>query len=73
MSIGQVASSSVERRDVYSKVTWRLIPFFCLCYLAAYLDRINVGLAKLQMTQDLGFSEAVYGLGAGLFLSVISF
>ena len=53
--------------DVYRKVTWRLIPFFCLCYLAAYLDRINVGLAKLQMLDDLKFSETVYGLGAGLF------
>ena len=56
-----------ELQDAYRKVTWRLVPFFCLCYLAAYLDRINVGLAKLQMLSDLGFSEAVYGLGAGLF------
>ena len=56
-----------ERRELYGRVTWRLVPFFCLCYLAAYLDRINVGLAKLQMQQDLGFSETVYGLGAGLF------
>ena len=56
-----------KQQDIYSKVTWRLVPFFCLCYLAAYLDRINVGLAKLQMQQDLGFSETVYGLGAGLF------
>jgi sugar phosphate permease len=38
-----------ERRQLYGRVTWRLVPFFCLCYLAAYLDRINVGLAKLQM------------------------
>lgn len=56
-----------ELQGAYAKVTWRLVPFFCLCYLAAYLDRINVGLAKLQMLNDLGFSEAVYGLGAGLF------
>ena len=60
-----------EQRQLYGRVTWRLVPFFCLCYLAAYLDRINVGLAKLQMQQDLGFSETVYGLGAGLFLSLI--
>jgi MFS family permease len=52
---------------VYKKITWRLIPFLCLCYLAAYLDRINIGLAKLQMSVDLQFSETVYGLGAGLF------
>ncbi|VVM92573.1 Putative metabolite transport protein NicT [Pseudomonas fluorescens] len=51
----------------YRRVTWRLIPFLCLCYLAAYLDRINVGFAKLQMLTDLQFSSAAYGLGAGLF------
>lgn len=56
-----------NQQDVYLRVTWRLVPFFCLCYLAAYLDRINVGLAKLQMLHDLSFSETVYGLGAGLF------
>ena len=49
------------------KITWRLIPFLFLCYLAAYLDRVNVGFAKLQMQKELGFSETVYGLGAGIF------
>ena len=38
-----------------------------LCYVVAYLDRVNVGFAKLQMLEDLGFSDTVYGLGAGLF------
>jgi MFS family permease len=52
---------------IYRKVTWRLIPFLCLCYLAAYLDRINVGFAKLQMLDTLHMSETAYGLGAGLF------
>lgn len=52
---------------LYRKITWRLIPFLCLCYLAAYLDRINVGLAKLQMADQLALSEAAFGLGAGLF------
>jgi D-galactonate transporter len=51
----------------YAKVAWRLLPFLFLCYVCAYLDRINVGYAKLQMQQDLGFSDAVYGLGAGIF------
>ncbi|MGO1767103.1 MAG: MFS transporter, partial [Advenella sp.] len=54
-------------RDLYTKITWRLIPFLCFCYLAAYLDRINVGFAKLQMVEDLQFSVTAYGLGAGLF------
>ncbi|OZI38577.1 MFS transporter [Bordetella genomosp. 10] len=43
------------------------MPFLMLCYVAAYLDRINIGFAKLHMLADLGFSDAVYGLGAGLF------
>ncbi len=54
-------------QDLYKKITWRLIPFLCFCYLAAYLDRINVGFAKLQMVEDLQFSTTAYGLGAGLF------
>lgn len=51
----------------YNKVGWRLIPFLLLCYVVAYLDRVNVGFAKLQMLQDLSLSETVYGLGAGIF------
>ena len=52
---------------VYRKVGWRIVPFLILAYMAAYLDRSNLGFAKLQAAHDLGFSEAVYGLGAGLF------
>ncbi|VXD01586.1 MFS transporter [Pseudomonas sp. 9Ag] len=52
---------------LYRKIAWRLIPFLCFCYLAAYLDRINVGFAKLQMAEQLQLSEAAFGLGAGLF------
>ena len=49
------------------KVRRRLIPFLFLLYIVAYLDRINVSFAALQMNEDLGFSSAVYGLGAGIF------
>ena len=56
-----------ETTRVYRKVTWRLVPFLFACYVAAYLDRVNVGFAKLQMLSDLQFSETVYGLGAGIF------
>jgi ACS family tartrate transporter-like MFS transporter len=56
----------VERRAI-GKVMWRLIPFLILCYFVAYLDRVNVSFAKLHMNQALGFSEAAFGLGAGLF------
>ena len=51
----------------YRKVSWRLVPFLLLCYVVAYLDRVNVGFAKLQMLNALHFSETVYGLGAGIF------
>ncbi|MFX1764842.1 MFS transporter [Paraburkholderia sp. A1RI-2L] len=51
----------------YAKVARRLIPFLMLCYLGAYLDRVNVGFAKLQMLNDLRFSETIYGVGAGIF------
>ena len=54
-------------KATYSKVTWRLIPFLFLCYILAYLDRVNVGFAKLQMGSDLNFSDVVYGTGAGIF------
>ncbi len=53
--------------QAYKKVFWRIMPFLMLCYVIAYLDRVNVGFAKLQMGQDLAFSETVFGLGAGLF------
>jgi ACS family tartrate transporter-like MFS transporter len=49
------------------KITLRLIPFMFLLYILAYLDRINVSFAALRMQKDLGFSDAVYGFGAGLF------
>lgn len=61
------AAAVADRDSVYKKVTWRLIPFLLFCYLCSYLDRINVGFAKLQMLDDLKFSETVYGLGAGIF------
>ncbi len=59
-------AASFEART-YAKVVKRIIPFLMLCYLGAYLDRVNVGFAKLQMLSDLQFSETIYGLGAGIF------
>ena len=50
-----------------SKVRWRLIPFLFMLYIVAYLDRVNVGFAAIDMNRDLGFSAAVYGLGSGIF------
>ena len=54
-------------KQTYWRVSCRLIPFLFLCYIFAYIDRVNVGFAKLQMQKDLGFTDAVYGAGAGIF------
>src|ERR1700730_8486369 len=51
------------------KIAWRLIPFLMLCYFVAYLDRVNLGFAALTLKADLGFSDAVFGLGAGIFFA----
>ncbi|AET94254.1 MFS transporter (plasmid) [Burkholderia sp. KK1] len=61
------AEATSFESKTYAKVGRRLIPFLMLCYLGAYLDRVNVGFAKLQMLNDLRFSETVYGIGAGIF------
>ncbi|CAJ0792327.1 MFS transporter [Ralstonia holmesii] len=61
-------SHAVSKEDsVYARVSRRIVPLIMLCYVVAYLDRVNVGFAKLQMSQALNFSETVYGLGAGIF------
>jgi MFS transporter, ACS family, tartrate transporter len=59
--------SSEFERATFDKVAWRLIPFLFLCYIVSFLDRVNVGFAKLQMAPDLQFSDTVYGFGAGVF------
>jgi len=62
------AATAANAADaLYSKVSWRIIPLLIVCYMVAYLDRINIGYAQLQMKQTLPFDDAVYGLGAGMF------
>lgn len=51
------------------RLTWRLLPFLFVLYLVAYLDRINVGFAALEMQEQLGFSDKVYGFGSGIFFA----
>lgn len=59
---------AVDKSDqVYKRVVLRFVPLLFACYVIAYLDRVNVGFAKLQMLNDLRFSEATFGLGAGIF------
>ena len=52
---------------VVKRVTRRLIPFAFLCYVVAYIDRVNIGFAATQLQRDLGLSDSAYGIGAGLF------
>jgi MFS family permease len=59
--------TSTFQEATYRKVALRFIPFLMLCYVVAFLDRVNIGIAKLSMLTDLRFSETAYGLGAGLF------
>ena len=51
---------------LYKTIEWRLLPILLMSYVISYLDRVNVGFAKLQMKELLGFSDAVFGVGAGL-------
>src|ERR1700757_1848669 len=64
--IHQATPRSAED-NIYRKISWRVMPIVLIAYIFAFLDRINVGYAQLQMKQDLAFSDAIYGLGAGIF------
>jgi ACS family tartrate transporter-like MFS transporter len=57
----------LEDARIFAKCTRRLLPFMALLYVVNFLDRVNVGFAALTMNRDLGFSPAVFGLGAGVF------
>ncbi|AXE95186.1 MFS transporter [Paraburkholderia terricola] len=61
------ASAAAHDDLLYRKVSLRIIPFLFVCYVVSFLDRINIGFAQLQMKHDLGFSDAMYGLGAAVF------
>ena len=61
------SKTAIDVSSLLKRLRWRLLPFLFLLYVVAYLDRINVGFAALQMKSQLGFSDAVYGLGAGIF------
>ncbi|WP_250535164.1 MFS transporter [Caballeronia sp. AZ10_KS36] len=61
------ASTTTLERQTMRKVIWRLLPFLMICYLMAFIDRGNVGMASLQMNHDIGMSAKVFGFGASLF------
>jgi len=61
----EAAAASADA--IYSRIALRIIPVLILLFVMAWMDRVNVGFARLQMLQDLGFSESVFGFGAGIF------
>src|SRR5947208_5715377 len=65
-AVGPTASVQISAVTL-RKVTWRLIPFLFVLYVIAWLDRVNVGFAGLEMNTDLGFSSTVFGFGSGIF------
>jgi MFS transporter, ACS family, tartrate transporter len=66
-AVNAVLPAAGSSLDIYRKISFRLTPLLALCYGVAYVDRVNVGFAALQMNRDLQFSASTYGLGAGLF------
>jgi D-galactonate transporter len=66
-TIGRAASSSLNPAHVYAKVSRRIMPFLIVAFIVAFLDRINIGFAQFQMKADIGISDSVYGLAAGIF------
>lgn len=67
MSTLSSASLVNDRRAVYRRIDLHVLPLLVCCYLLAYLDRINIGFAKLQTQSDIGITDAVFGVGAGIF------
>src|SRR5262249_7868729 len=61
------ALSPAEQRAVVSRVTRRLVAFAFICYVVAYVDRVNIGFAATPLQRDLRLSDTAYGIGAGLF------
>jgi len=62
-----IATDSPDSAALYRKLAWRIMPFLFFAFIVAYIDRVNVSFAKLQMLADLSLSETVYGTGAGIF------
>jgi MFS family permease len=66
-SASEEVITPLDEFHLFKLILWRILPFLLLCYFVAYLDRVNVSFAKLQMAADLHFSDATYGFGAGIF------
>lgn len=71
--IGRASVTDDERFAIYNRIAWRFLPLLLLGYLCANIDRVNVAFAKLQMSQAIGLTEAMYGFGAGIFFISYAF
>ncbi len=69
MGPSAVSAATIAAADgaLFRKIAWRIVPLLFACYVFNYLDRTNVGYAQLQMKDQLGFADTVFGLGAGIF------
>jgi sugar phosphate permease len=71
---GELARERTEAKInellLYRRVAWRIMPLAIICFLFSYFDRINISFAKTQMQNELGLTDAAYGLAASMFLSV---
>ena len=67
MDVDTPALDPLQQKLVVSKVTKRLVAFAFICYVVAYVDRVNIGFAATELQRDLGLSDAAYGIGGGLF------
>ena len=61
------SADQVDANALYSKISWRLIPYIFVLYTLCYLDRVNLGFAAVEFKRDLNLSNAVYGTGAAIF------
>ncbi|RKR36218.1 MFS transporter [Paraburkholderia sp. BL17N1] len=61
------STGSSEPDKVFRKVIWRIMPVLFLIFVLSYMDRVNIGYAKLQFSHELGLTDAMYGMGAGIF------
>jgi sugar phosphate permease len=67
MGVASEVTASVDERTLYRRITWRLVPYMFVLYIVAYMDRVNVGFAAMDIQRQLHFSNTVYGTGAGIF------
>lgn len=65
--IGRASVSDDARYQAYNQIAWKILPLLLIGYTIASIDRVNVAFAKLQMSEAIGLTEAMYGFGAGIF------